>query len=79
MTNNNTRFRPSDWIERIALCSSIYSEQNTLKIQSKLMPVYNKNEKYLRIDLSLKDSNPALWDFVMNFISSNNLKTVEEI
>ena len=78
-TTENTRFRPSDWVERIASCNALFNTDRRLHYQNKLMPVYKQNEKYLSIDLSLEQSHPELWDYVMGFIATNKLTTVTEI
>lgn len=68
-------FRPSDWVERVAACCASYSADRRLRYQHGLKPVLVGNEKYLSIHLSLEFSHPEIWNFVMGFISSNELMT----
>ena len=75
-TQDNIKFRPSDWVERVALCCASYTSDRRLRYENGLKPVLVDNEKYLSVPTSLEHSHPEVWSFVMGFIKSNNLKTV---
>lgn len=73
---NGNKLRPSDWVERLASCFASYSDNRRLQYHSGLFPVVMNNNKCLSIDLSLEDSHPDIWSFVMGFVLSNSLKTL---
>ena len=75
-THDNLKFRPSDWVERVALCCASYTSDRRLRYQKGLKPILVDNEKYLSVHTSLEHSHPEVWLFVMGFIESNNLTTV---
>lgn len=70
------KFRPSDWVERLASCFASFLDTRRLHYHSKLFPVVMNNNKCLSMDLSLENSRPDIWSFVMGFALENNLKTV---
>ena len=76
ITLDAIKFRPSDWVERVALCCASYTSDRRLRYQKGLKPVLVDNEKYLSVHTSLEYSHPEVWSFVMGFIKSNNLETV---
>lgn len=74
-TRDNTTFRPSDWVERVAVCCASYTHDKRLRYETSLKPILVNNEKYLSVNSSLEFSHPEVWSFVMGFIESNNLAT----
>lgn len=85
ITNDGQKFRPSDWAER--LCSSVsrykpldYSCNNTnyCPIYSPYAtPVIFNGIQCAMIDERIKELEPLVFDFLINFAKDNNL-TVSE-
>lgn len=79
-TNRDGRkFRPSDWIERLASCFASYTAQKRLAWHEGCKPVYINDEKCLAIDTTLQSDAPAIWNHVINFVTSNNLIIIEKL
>ena len=86
VTNAGEKFRPSDWIERFCGVMAPYdttdqSSGERVNIQkgmgySKL--VFTTTHKGERVVMALEhlyDIEPLAWEFVLNFIKENDLKT----
>ncbi|SIN77305.1 Protein of unknown function [Sulfurivirga caldicuralii] len=72
-TEDGRKFRPSDWIDRIASMMATY-EHRRLVYSDLLHPELYDGQKCLIIDDRLKDENPGMYDYVMNFVKSNKLR-----
>jgi Protein of unknown function (DUF3579) len=67
------KFRPSDWIERLCAIAARYDEDRRLRYSPYLSPCVVHGELALRVGRKLALSNPDVYAFVMEFVSSNNL------
>ncbi|MGE4499312.1 MULTISPECIES: DUF3579 domain-containing protein [Piscirickettsiaceae] len=76
-TNEGRKFRPSDWIDRIASMMASYGSSHRLVFSELLHPELYKGQKCLIIDTELQTKDPAMFDYVMNFVKSNDLKMSE--
>ncbi len=72
-TEDGRKFRPSDWIDRIASMGATYDMQR-LVYSDLLHPELYEGQKCLIIDTALEEQNPGMFEYVMNFVKSNNLK-----
>lgn len=89
ITEDGKTFRPGDWIER--LCGSVSSygadrrskhpphqhsgpERRQCRVNF-LQPQTIDGIKCLVVDLVLCDANPAAYQFLMDFVSANRLRT----
>lgn len=77
MTESGRQFRPSDWIDRISSLDAEYGLQHRLIYSDNLHPELFEGKRSLIIDMSLKESNVGLFDFVMDFVKANQLKMVK--
>ena len=68
------KFRPSDWIERIASTFASFDERQRLQYLPNLTPRMHGGEWCLFVANELATLNPAAFEFIMNFVSSNQLK-----
>jgi len=68
------RFRPSDWIERLSANMGTFGADHRLHYAEECKPGVVNGEKCLIVDNSLEVSNPAAFQYIMNFASSNNLR-----
>ena len=86
VTNAGEKFRPSDWIERFCGVMAPYdttyqSSGNRVNIQKGLaysdlvFPTTHKGERVVIAMEQLNDIEPLAWEFVLNFIKENDLKT----
>ena len=76
MTEDGRKFRPSDWIDRIASMGATYQKQR-LVYSDLLHPELYNGQKCLIIDTELEVKDPCMFQYVMNFVSSNGLKTTK--
>lgn len=74
VTEEGHKFRPSDWIDRIASMMASYGKSQRLVYSSLLHPELYKGTKCLIIDTELEVKNPGMFEYVMHFVKSNNLK-----
>lgn len=77
ITEAGQKFRPSDWIDRIASLDAEYGAQHRLIYSDYLHPEVFEGERSLIIDSALKESNPGLFDYVMGFRRMNELRMME--
>ena len=86
VTNTGEKFRPSDWIERFCGVMAPYdttyqSSGGRVNIQKGMgysdlvFPTTHKGERVVMALEQLNDIEPLAWEFVLNFIKENNLKT----
>lgn len=72
-TEDGRKFRPSDWIDRIASMGATYFNQR-LVYSDLLHPELYEGEKCLIIDTEMEIKDPGMFRYVMNFVQSNGLK-----
>ena len=78
IVEDGRRFRPSDWIERISTSLASFGRDHRLHYSASVRPCIINGEKCLVIDQSLQDSNPAAYEHILQFVTSNRLKMHEE-
>jgi len=77
VTESGEQFRPSDWAERMS--GSLCTFNNHRIVYSPLLqPSVKAGAKCVVLDPSLKESNPELYQSIMEFVRENKLKTHEE-
>ena len=76
-TEDGRKFRPSDWIDRIASMIASYGSSHRLVFSDLLHPELYQGQKCLVIDTELEIKNPGMFEYVMNFAKSNNLKVTQ--
>jgi hypothetical protein len=77
VTQSGEVFRPSDWAERMS--GSLCTFRNRRITYSPLLqPVVKDGNKCVLLDPELKDSNPSLYDTIMEFAEINHLRVQEE-
>lgn len=69
------KFRPSDWMERIASLYGCYSQNNRLCYNKYLMPIRYEGQRCLFISDKLEHENPKAYRHVMEMVQSNQLQT----
>jgi len=76
---NGTKFRPSDWPERISSTFAVFGKDQRLRYAPGICPRIVNGEKVLAVEPSLKQHNPTAFQSVMKFARDNNLRTIEEM
>jgi hypothetical protein len=77
VTENGETFRPSDWAERMS--GALSSFRNHRIIYSPLLqPSVKDGNKCVMLDPSLKETNPALYQSILDFAKANKLKICGE-
>lgn len=73
VTKSGARFRPSDWIDRLASWDATF-DQHRLVFSDRLHPAVLDGQKVLAIEPLLQTENAAMFDSVLQFADRNNLK-----
>jgi len=78
VTESGEKFRPSDWAERMSGKLATF-KNHRLYYSPLLQPSYNKEGyKCVMLDPALKESNPTLYNSILEFARTNNLKICDE-
>lgn len=75
LTENGNRFRPSDWVERIASGFASFDGDQRLRYNPLIMPVRHDGLYALFVADKLASIDPAGHRFVMDFANSCQLQT----
>ena len=74
ITQKGNKFRPSDWVERIAAVFGSFDANKRLRYSSLVRPTFFEGLRCLFIAGSLLMIDPAGYDYVMDFAHSNQLQ-----
>lgn len=78
ITDEGQRFRPSDWAERMSGSLATFRNRR-IHYSPMLQPSLNKEGyKCVLLDPALQQSNPELYNSILNFAKKNNLKICQE-
>ncbi len=72
------RFRPSDWIDRISSSVASFGSDRRLRYASLAHPKVINGERCLVVAGALADSQPGLYEYIVDFARSNRLIMEEE-
>ena len=78
VTEEGDQFRPSDWAERMSGSLSTVDSKHRVVYSPLLQPAVVNGEKCMLVDPSLKDSNPALYESILEWARTNHLKICKE-
>ena len=76
---NGSKFRPSDWPERISSTFAIFDKDQRLRYAPSVCPRVFNGQKVLAVEPSLQWQNPAIFHEIMKFARDNDLRTREEV
>ena len=76
---NGTKFRPSDWPERISSTFAGFGKDQRLRYAPGVRPRVVNGQRVLALEHSLQEENPVAFHAVMEFARANNLRTREEV
>lgn len=77
ITESGETFRPSDWAERMSGNLSTF-ERHRIKYSPLLQPSIKNGHRCVVLDPKLKESNPELYQSILQFAKSNRLKICRE-
>ena len=73
INENGNKFRPSDWIERIASTLGSFDANRRLRYDLSVKPVKYDGQSCLFVADNLAVINPSAYSYVMDFVTSNSL------
>ncbi|HLD16371.1 MAG TPA: DUF3579 domain-containing protein [Coxiellaceae bacterium] len=77
VTESGEVFRPTNWAERVSGKLSTFKKHH-IQYSPLLRPSRRNGNCCVILDPKLKESNPALYDSIMKFATSNHLKICDE-
>lgn len=72
------KLRPTDWVERISSTLASFDENHRLHYSVSVQPCLIDGEKCLVVARCLEETNPAAYEFVMEFARSNKLRILPD-
>lgn len=76
--DNNRKFRPSDWAERLSSLWAEFGRDQKLRYSSRVYPCMIGDDVCLIVSKSLSQYDPAGYEFILNFARENRLNIQEE-
>nr|WP_279036653.1 DUF3579 domain-containing protein [Snodgrassella alvi] len=77
MTNNNKRFRPSDWAERLCGILSSFDQGHRLSYHQWVRPILIDNIRCVAVDRKLEEISSTAFNFLMDFARDNDLRILD--
>lgn len=77
VTETGETFRPSDWAERMSGKLSTF-RRHRIRYSPLLQPSTKDGHKCVLLDPNLKESNPELYQSILDFAQNNHLKICRE-
>lgn len=77
VTQKGNKFRPSDWVDRLATIFAEFDYRQRLCYHKLVHPSIHQGLRCLFVAGSLAMVDPAAYSFVMEFAWSNHLQVVE--
>lgn len=74
VTTEGRKFRPSDWAERMSGALSTFDRGRRIHYSPMLQPMARQGVKCVVVDPALKQLNPELFSYLMQFARSNRLR-----
>ncbi len=74
INNDGQKFRPSDWVERLASILSSFGEDQRLRYHKCAYPCTIQGVRSLVVDQRMKENIPEAYEFIMEFAKNNNLR-----
>jgi hypothetical protein len=77
VTESGETFRPSDWAERMSGNLSTF-HSHRIYYSPLLQPIMKDGYKCVVLDHKLKESNPVLYESILEFARTNKLKICKD-
>src|SRR3569833_2293472 len=71
---DGSRFRPSDWIERISATLATFGPDHRLRYARGVQPKNNNKQKNQVVDNLLREEDPAAYEYVLAFAKANQFR-----
>src|SRR3569832_2952925 len=71
---DGSRFRPSDWIERISAPLATFGPEHRLRYARGVQPKVINGQKCLVVDDQLREEDPAAYKYVLAIAKANKLR-----
>lgn len=78
VTEEGQTFRPSDWAERMSGSLCTFGSSHRVIYSPLLQPIVKGGNKCVILDPALKESNPTLYNSILEFAKENKLKIKED-
>lgn len=78
ITEDGRKFRPSDWAERMSGMLSTFGDDHRIHYSPQLRPVNNNGVKSIAIDTSLIETQPGIYNQIMDFAKRNSLNIIDQ-
>jgi len=73
-TKEGKKFRPSDWAERLYYTVASYGKNGRIIFNPLVNLNQEDNSKCFVINVTLRDKDPMIYDFLVDFAVSNELE-----
>lgn len=77
VTKDGKKFRPSDWAQRLATAVGTQTASRRIKYHPRVSISLIDGVNCVIVANELKDEDPMLFAFLMEFAESNNLDTIK--
>lgn len=77
VTETGETFRPSDWAQRMSGQLSTF-RKHRIRYSPMLQPTMTEGYQCVILDPTLKETNPQLYDSILEFAKANHLKICNE-
>lgn len=71
---NGSRFRPSDWSERLSAALAQFGRDHRLRYAADVHPCVIEGQKCLVVSGNLKARDPDAYRFILDFAHDNHLR-----
>lgn len=75
ITTRGTRFRPSDWADRLAGAFAVIDPNNRTNYSPYVRPTTLHGISCVTVDKKLKAADPSAYHFLQSFAKTNELQT----
>ena len=72
-SSNGHKFRPSDWVERLATLFAVFDSGHRLRYDPRVRPASREGQKCLFVAGVLAKREPEAFRFIMDFANDNRL------
>jgi hypothetical protein len=73
-TEDDKKFRPSDWAERISSLLASFGADHRLRYSAHVQPCLIQGEQCLIVARDLETAHPEVFGFIIEFARSNHLR-----
>jgi len=77
VTESGSKFRPSDWAERMSGALSTFGPDHRIQYSPMLQPLTVNGIKCVSVDPNLRKTYPEMFAYIMRWVELNHLKIVE--